>query len=75
MGAFSLGFAGFSFFGKKAEPEEEEDPLIILLKYAKLYQMRSDFELASDYYHKALALLLERESEGEWNDDQVCWFF
>ena len=75
MGVFSLGFAGFSFFSSTEETEEEEeDPLIILLKYAKLYQIRNDFELASDYYHKALALLLEREDEGEWTDDQVAFF-
>ena len=71
---FSLSLAGFSFFAKKEEPEEEEDPLITLLKYAKLYESRHDFESASNYYHKALALLLDREGDGEWTDDQVFFF-
>ncbi len=62
---------GLSLFVDEEEEKEPEDPLIILLKYAKLYEMRQDLPLASTYYHQALDMLSDREVEEVWTSDQV----
>ena len=55
----------------KKEEKDDEDPMIVLLKYARYFELNQNIPRANEYYHKALDLLLEREVDGTWTAEEV----
>lgn len=60
-----------TFFSFKKTEEETEDPLIMLLKRAKLAQYKVDLRQADQFYHQALDILVDRRQSGEWSEDKI----
>jgi hypothetical protein len=47
-----------------------DNDVIYLLKLAKLSEMKQDYPLAEDYYHRALGAVLINQKNKTWSDER-----
>jgi tetratricopeptide (TPR) repeat protein len=54
-----------------AVQQDEDNQIIMLLKHAKLFEMKQEFDRAEDYYHRALNMVTFNQQQRTWSSERV----